>query len=504
MIDKLVNTEVYDPLNLDRPLKVLILEDSNLDVELIRAKLKKEFDFQDEVVYDKAAFAESLVNFIPDIILSDYSMPQFNGLEALELLKQSGIQCPFIIITGAIDEETAVSCIKAGADDYLLKDRLTRLPAAMRQSIQQQKVAFEKEYTRKALEESIRNFLSLGKASPDYVLLISSEGLIKYANREELFNHEISVGKNIFDFLEASLEKLIKNSISEAYLEGKNKAFTIEIGNNEGKFNFYRCRISRVYKNDNYAEYMLLLSDVTDIEESKIDLKYTHNRLRDLLNKLELVRDDEKKRISMEIHDQLGQELTANKLGLFYLKQQLSKGDNLEDIVEDIKRKVEELISLSGNTIKTVRRIAHQLRPIILDDLGLIPAIEWMIKSFNESTDISWRLINEIGDMEFNDEFTTAAFRVVQEMITNIIRHAKASVGTISFLKDQNEFFIKVSDNGVGFNTELKKRKGKLGLFGIEERIKPLNGKLQIMSENGSGTELLVTFPLIKIEKSND
>ena len=141
----------------DAPLKILILEDSILDVELIRAKIQKDFKVLDQVVYDRPSFRNALLNFKPDVVLSDYSMPQFNGLEALEILQKSGNACPFIIVTGAIDEETAVACIKAGANDYLVKDRLTRLPSAIKHSIQQHRIALEKEATLNALEESVRN-----------------------------------------------------------------------------------------------------------------------------------------------------------------------------------------------------------------------------------------------------------------------------------------------------------------------------------------------------------
>ena len=491
--------ESFDPLNMDKPLKILILEDSELDVELIRAKLKKEFKFEDEVVYDREAFVLALDTFIPDIVLSDYSMPQFDGFEALKLMQDSGLKRPFIIITGAIDEETAVSCIKAGADDYLLKDRLTRLPAAIKQSITQYQSYFEKERTRLALEESVRNFLSLGKVSPDYVLLITREGLIKYSNHSELFDQQVEINQNVFSFLSSLHNYKVKNGLDEAYAHGKNQAFTIRINTGEEKDYFFRCRISMVFKEDDYAEFMLLLNDITDIEEAKLDLEFTHLRLRDLLNRIEWIRDDEKKRISLEIHDQLGQELTANKLGLFYIKQQLKNEDENPDKIESIRNKVDDLIDLSGNTIKTVRRIAHQLRPIILDDLGLIPAVEWMIKNFNENTDISWQLNNDLDDVNFDNDFTTAAFRIVQETITNIVRHADANECSISFLIEDEQLIIKILDDGVGFDPLVEKGNGKLGLFGIEERIKPWNGILQINSKLGSGTQIITSFPINRI-----
>ncbi len=488
----------------ENPLKILILEDSILDVDLIRAKIKQNFYFEDSVVYGREAFINEISRFKPDIILSDYSMPQFNGLEALEILQNSEYSCPFIIITGALDEETAVSCIKAGANDYLVKDRLIRLPSAIRQSLQQHKITNEKEATQKALEESIRNFLSLGKASPDYVLLITRDGNVKYSNRDELFSIKIRKGQNIYDKLNNVLGNNIKVGIEEAFLKGKNKAFTTEIFNKNKIRFFYRCKISHVFSNDDYSEFMLLLNDITDVEEVKIDMEISHLRLTELLNRLESIRDDEKKRISLEIHDQLGQELTAAKLGLFYLKKQIDKTQKSVENLNELKLKIDSLIELSGNTIQTVRRIAHQLRPIILDDLGLIPALERMIKNFNENTDISWRLKLGFTKEEFNKDFSLSVYRVVQEAITNVIRHSNASSCIISFSSNEDRFLINISDNGNGFDPKLIRGKGKLGLFGIEERIKPWKGDIEIESEKGKGCIVKVSFPKKLIIKTHD
>ena len=492
----------------DTPLKILILEDSLLDVELIRAKIQKDINIIDQVAYDRISFHKALMNFKPDIVISDYSMPQFNGLEALDLLQKSGNSCPFIIVTGAIDEETAVACIKAGANDYLVKDRLTRLPSAIKQSIQQHRAALEKEATLNALEESVRNFQSLGKASPDYVLLINNDGFVKYSNREDFFEQKIKIGQNVFSYLDNDLSEKIRTGIDEAFKNGKNKAFTIRFLYGGQKPLFFRCKISLVFENDQHAEFMLLLNDITDIEEVKIDLECSHQRMADLLNRIEFIRDDEKKRISMEIHDQLGQELTANKLGLFYLKQLIANNESAIEENSEINGKIEDLIELSGNTIQTVRRIAHQLRPIILDDLGLIPAIEWMLKNFNNNTNILWRFSIDLPAMNFHKDFTLVAYRIVQETTTNILRHANASECSIKLLNIEERFLIEISDNGKGFDTKLKKGKGKLGLFGIQERIKVWKGDLTIRSSKNSGSRVTVSFPkkliLINHDKCNN
>jgi len=375
----------FNPLSESRPLRFLILEDSELDVELLKVALKSdEFIFEYIVVSNRKEFEASLIGYDPDVILSDFALPQFTGLEALKMVKDKEIKRPFIIITGAVDEETAVACIKAGADDYLLKDRLTRLPSAIIHSIEQWKITIEKENTYIKLEES--------------------------------------------------------------------------------RF-----------------------------------------RLRELFKRIEHIRDDEKKRISLEIHDQLGQELTASKLGLFWLKQNILNNIENTGNCKSLLNKIDELINLSGKTIKSIRRIAHQLRPVVLDDLGLIPAIEWLVKNFRDSTDISCIFFHDLRNLKLNDDFSSIAYRIVQEGLTNIMRHSKAKYCGIDFKLIDSFIELHIGDNGIGFNMEAQKETGKLGLFGIGERIEPLNGKIQIESEPGGGTRIIIQVPekSIKYERKN-
>lgn len=376
-------TMASENIHNEEQLRVLILEDEILDLELIRLKLKKEFNFREKVIYEKALFLKELNSFKPDIILSDFSMPQFTGLEALSMLKNASYDCPFIIITGALDEETAVECIKAGADDYLLKDRLVRLPAAIRQC------------------------------------------LLQHAAKREK-------------------------------------------------------------------------------EKARLKLEKTQIQLRELLMRLENVRDEEKKRISMEIHDQLGQELTATKLGLFYIEKSLSNKKDLSENEKKIKNKVKDLIGLSTRTIQSVRKIAHQLRPEVLDDLALLPAIELMINRISESSDIKWRIENEVGELTFKQSFVSSIYRVIQEMITNVLRHANANQCTLLVKIKKDNLHICLSDNGIGFDLESVKNKGKLGIFGMEERLIPWSGTLRIESIVDQGTEVQVSLPLHCVLKEHD
>ena len=378
MINK-TNRKLFDPLSESRDLRFLILEDSELDVELLKLALRNsDFKYECQVVSNRKDFENSLENYNPDVILSDYNLPQMNGLEALEIVRARNIKRPFIIVTGAIDEETAVACIKAGADDYLLKDRLTRLPSSISQSIEQWKLSIEKDFT-------------------------------------------------------------------------------------------------------------------------LIELEKSRYQLRELFKRIENVRDDEKKRISLEIHDQLGQELTASKLGLFWLKKSIIDNSNEINVSSSLLDKLEELIGLSGKTIKTVRRIAHQLQPVVLNDLGLIPAIEYLIKNFSNSTDISCNFFHDLGDLIFKQDFSSVIFRIVQEALTNIMRHSGAKQCDISFNKIDGFVYLEILDDGKGFDVEEQRDNKKLGLFGIGERVKPFGGDMRIDSKPGGGTKIIINVPLKNI-----
>ena len=380
MID--VDENTFNPFTENRPLRILILEDSELDVELLKMALKNDdFDFESRVCAGREEFEAALEDYDPDVILSDYALPSFTGIEALKLVKEKNIRRPFIIVTGAIDEETAVECIKSGADDYLLKDRLARLTSSVRHSIEQWKITIEKENTLRELEES-------------------------------------------------------------------------------------------------------------------------RTRLQQLFKRIEQIRDEEKKRISLEIHDQLGQELTASKLGLFWLKQNIMLNiDDYPKVCRPLLDKIDELIDLSAQTIRSIRRISHQLRPVVLDDLGLTAAIDWMIKNFGNSTDITCFFNHDIRSEILNKDFSSAAYRIVQEGLTNIMRHSKATYCGIELFIKNDIFILEIWDNGTGFNKKTLKSTGKLGLFGIAERIKPFDGKMKIESEPGAGTRIIVTVPVKNVLK---
>lgn len=225
------------------------------------------------------------------------------------------------------------------------------------------------------------------------------------------------------------------------------------------------------------------------LRQSQDELKKSEAMLRSLTQKLQEIREEERSRIAMELHDELGQILTAIKIDLnSIIKKPPYK--------KDIPQKIAPLISLVENTINSVRKISSELRPVIIDRLGLIPAIEWQIDEIKKRLDIKFltNFPEEIIGIDKQIEITI--FRTFQEMMTNIARHSKATEVFVSITNDEKKFMMIVKDNGIGFSPDKISSTKGLGLMGMKERVKSVGGIMEISSMLNYGTEIKIFIPL--------
>jgi signal transduction histidine kinase len=235
--------------------------------------------------------------------------------------------------------------------------------------------------------------------------------------------------------------------------------------------------------------------DISLRKKYEYDLQDSKEQLRSLAIHLQSAREEERKNIAFEIHDELGYALTALKLDLAWMVKKL---DLKEATLLNKSKTMSEMID---TTINKVRSISTQLRPSILDHFGLLAAIEWQANEFQKRTAIRCKLDIEQMDLQLKDPYITAIFRIFQETLTNITRHAKASRVDVIFKKDEENIELKISDNGVGMPKEQLSNPKSLGLIGIRERAKSLGGRVEFFSENGSGTTVVLTVPVKEIYK---
>jgi PAS domain S-box-containing protein len=235
---------------------------------------------------------------------------------------------------------------------------------------------------------------------------------------------------------------------------------------------------------------LLLANDLTEKIIAEENLKKSHKQLRELAVYLENIRESERTHMAREIHDELGQQLTGLKMDISWLNRKLGLAD------AEIKNKLEDTLSLIDKTVITVRRIATELRPSILDDLGLVAAMEWQSEEFQKRAEIKTHFYCNVSNVAVKPEIATGVFRIYQESLTNVLRHAHATE-TISSLTISDETLeLQITDNGNGFNLADIENKKTLGLLGMRERTVLMGGKYEISGEPGVGTSVRISVPL--------
>jgi signal transduction histidine kinase len=233
-------------------------------------------------------------------------------------------------------------------------------------------------------------------------------------------------------------------------------------------------------------------------KRSEEKITKSRERLRNLSGGLQSLLEEERTRISREIHDELGQSLTALKLELSLIRKSL-----LSHGLAKQAAKVHEIELGASRIIRTVRKIATDLRPGILDELGVVAAIKWMAKNFQNRTGISCKVVVQGADKIPDATRATAIFRIVQEALTNVMRHAAASQVIVTLEKKDNILIAEVRDNGIGIKEGRIFDSKSLGLTGIRERVLLLGGEAVISGKPGEGTVVRVTLPLAERANSN-
>jgi signal transduction histidine kinase len=354
------------------PLHLLIVEDSQEDAEII-CRLLREAGYEPAVerVQTAGQMAAALARQRWDLVIADHSMPRFDAPQALRVMQESGEDLPFIIVSGSIDEELAVAAMRAGAHDFIMKDRLTRLVPAVERELREADVRRERRRTERQVEEQTR-------------------------------------------------------------------------------------------------------------------------RLQALSRRLIEVQETERRAVAHELHDEIGQVLTAVKINLEALahpSSAVAAEPGLRDSIEILE-----------HAIQRVRDRSMDLRPAVLDDFGLVPAVRWYLERHAARAGFALRLRADPALRRYPPEIETACFRIIQEAVTNTMRHARAATLRIEIESLAPGLRFAIVDDGAGFDVEAARARalagGSIGLAGMQERVEFLDGTLEIDSSPGRGTHIEVFLPL--------
>ncbi|WP_419689385.1 PAS domain S-box protein [Burkholderia theae] len=249
--------------------------------------------------------------------------------------------------------------------------------------------------------------------------------------------------------------------------------------------------------------YTVMLRDITERLRAENALKRSREELRELSANLQNVREEEKTRIARELHDDLGQQLTALKMDLSVVEQQLRVPGRAQPD-EDVQSHLQGMRRLIDATVASVRRIAADLRPVMLDDLGLVPAIEWLANDFTNRYGIDVERHVETGGLTFTSAGATTLFRIVQEALTNVARHADATRVALRLDVEEGFCVLRVADNGRGAAPGGPAHEDKsFGLIGIRERAHMLGGTVTIDTALARGFSITVSFPLSTVQQES-
>lgn len=489
--------------------RVLIVEDERIVAMDIAASLRS-------LKYDVVGMAASAdeaydlaITHKPDIILMDIRLKgETDGIKATEKI-HSFMDVPVIYLTAYADESTLSRAKLTGPYGYLLKPYEKRV---LHSTIE---MALYKKMVERQIEEHERWLTTILTSIGDALIATDVEVKIKFMNpvAEHLtgFKQGDVLGKHLDDVMfiinEATNERF-KNAIT---LYNNNPNYTEVLLENRTGF-----RIPIVYssspikaENGGYTGIVIVFSDISEQKRTEYEKERLFNQVRQAQERLKLlsrrlieVQETEKRNLARELHDEIGQILTAIKINL----QTVIRLSN----VAEFNLYIKESVDFVDSVLQQVRNLSLDLRPSMLDDLGLVPALRWYIDKQSTRAGITAKVQTSTFSKRLEPQIEITCFRIAQEALTNIIKHSAASNVDIYLWIDGMDLNLKIVDNGKGFNvySALKRAlSGKsIGILGMQERVELIGGKLKIDSKENEGTSIHAIFPLEDketIEKNN-
>ena len=473
-------------------IKVLVVEDDQLMVFDLEEKLAR-MNFT--VVGTAESGSEAVAKTRrtrPDIILMDIVIAgDIDGIETAERIHEI-MDCPIIFISAFSDEKIMQRAKSSAPFAYLLKPFHE---GELKFTIE---TAFFKHKYEKQLKESEERLKAQYKAIPiptytwqkvgdDFVLVDYNDAAIAFTRGKIMNFLGIKAGEMYAD----------RPEIQEHFT----RCFTEKIPIQAEIFQRLKTTGEEKHLAVKYAfvppdQVLFHTEDISARKVTEEKLKTTTEQLKALASHLQDVREEERIQVARELHDELSSVLTVLKMGVVEISNRLLRHKNKKDF-KDLIEKAGAMENTINESVLLVRRIITRLRPGILDDLGLIPAIDWFSEDFQESSGIRCTFSSEFEQVELNPEESTAVFRIFQEVLINIARHARATRIDILLKREDRRFKIEVRDNGRGIKNGDIRRNDSFGLMGIRERANLYGWDFSIEGITGKGTVVRLTIPLL-------
>jgi PAS domain S-box-containing protein len=493
---------------------LLIVDDTIENLSLLAIIIKK-FKVNLIQAISGAEALEKTAGIELALAVIDVQMPEMNGYELAAKLNEGKTdnKVPVIFLTANyFSEIEVIKGYGSGAVDYIFKpvnsqilvskinvflDLFNQKQIIISNNIQLSRSAEDLTRTNEILkkrEEKLQEEQLFTKALLDsipgifYLYTYPELKLVTWNKQHEtLFGYDASEmdGRHVLEWHLPERAQAVMDSLKDVMGSGQVSVETPLLKKDGSTIPFLLTGVKFESKGKKYL--IGIGTDITKRNLAEQELKNSMEQLHQLTKHIEKVRENERIAIARDLHDDLGQSLTAVKIDLGFIKHKV--------LDEDIVSKINKVSALVGETIKTVQRITSQLRPQIIDDLGLEAAIEWHTKEFAERNGIEV-LLELDADIAFPPDHSLTLFRIMQESLTNIARHAKATVVKIILLKNKESIQFIINDNGIGINEEEINAKNSFGIMSMKERSVSIGGSFKICNENGTGTTIIINLPL--------
>jgi PAS domain S-box-containing protein len=486
----------------DSPLRLLIVDAVEDDATQLLARFREAGHApQSARVASTAQLRAALQSQAWDAILCKHRQPGLSALTAFKLMKELGFDLPFIVIAESLEDSTTTRVMRAGAHECFARGSLQRLVPALEREIRYARDRAEHRAALEMLKDSEARYRALASNLPGMVfqLQLDQGGDLRFAYVSEgcdklfgLKQHELLASPRRFlDAIEAADRNALEHTIMESAASFTTLNWEGRI-RKRGQTKWINLRSTPQRIDAVGIQWQGIATDITRSKEAEAQLRRSREQLSELSYHLEGAKEEERERIARDIHDELGSTLVAIKIETALL------GAKLPVEPPGLREKAHAIDEMIARAMSTASRVARELRPGILKEFGLPAAIECQAEDFSQRTGIVCRVKCDDESIEPNEKVSLALFRVLQEALTNVAKHAHASLVVVRLRREKAAIALEIRDNGRGISEADMNKPRSFGLRGIRERISSLNGEFSINAAEQGGSHLILRVPDVR------
>jgi two-component system sensor histidine kinase UhpB len=484
----------------DQGLRLLIIENSDVDFECIHNHLRQQgMNCVLQQVHDLTELKYHLEHDEWHLVISEHILQGLSSEEAFRLVKKFDLDIPFIIVTSPSAEQQVAKAMRSGVDDYLLKNNLTRLVPAIESALRTSHEHRSLQTAERTQHELEKRLVSLTDNLAGVVFQIHqnktqptsphlawiSEGCTRlFGLPQSAFLEDSNLFLELFEPADsqALIEQLQQpKPEKQVYWEGR-----LAKQHPDTPTRWFSLTATGSQHNQHHAWDGVLL-EISEQKHAEEHLRHSQLEFRKINKSQEQSREQERQAIAQEIHDDMGASLTQLKTELAWLKNQLLDH-------KEYQATLDEMQHLVGDLMHSSQRIAQNLRPSVLD-LGLVAAMQWLVNNFQQRTHMQADFYCNVHEIPLETEEKTALFRILQEALTNIVKHAQATQVEVELFVSEQNISLEIRDNGKGILPTDTLKPNSFGLQGMQDRVSAIHGWVEIDGAAGHGTTVMVVLP---------